>query len=483
MRTPPLQSSPQPGAQGRKGARAGRARACFVRLFHVLRSPLQHRLLLALAALLAATSAFAERRFPPPEFTETHHQLPVTTTPPPRAEWLQYADIAALAACLGLATWLVHRRRSRRGLVWLGIFSLLYFGFWRRGCVCSIGAPQNVALGLADPGYLVPLSVIAFFALPLVFALFAGRTFCAAVCPHGALQDLVLIKPRQVPRWLEDGLGVLPFLFLGAGVWLATTGSIFLFCHYDPFVPLYRFGGSAAMVLTGAALLLLGTVIGRPYCRFACPYGALLKLAAAVAKWRVRTTPDVCTQCRLCEKSCPYGALREPETSRADSLALPRDRRRLGWTLAALPLLVLAGIAVGDRLSGPAAGLNPHVALAREFAAQRDAPPPLVAITPEERALNRAGLEPVETLQRGAELERQVRVGGWIFGAWIGLVIGGKLVSLALRRTRMDYEPDRGACVACARCFSYCPQELARKGVAPAAPAAPAPEATRETAL
>ena len=37
----------------------------------------------------------------------------------------------------------------------------------------------------------VPLAVVAFFALPLVFALFFGRTFCAAVCPLGAVQELV----------------------------------------------------------------------------------------------------------------------------------------------------------------------------------------------------------------------------------------------------------------------------------------------------
>jgi ferredoxin len=415
-------------------------------------------------------AAFAEPRFPPPDFSETNHQLPLTSTPPAREFWLQFADIAVLAACLGFATWLVYRRRSRRGVVWLGLFSLLYFGFWRKGCVCSIGAAQNVALALFDPSCAVPLAVTAFFALPLVVALFAGRTFCAAVCPHGALQDLVLLKPRQVPAWLEQALGLLPFLFLGAGVWLATTGSIFLFCQYDPFVPLYRFGGRSTMVLAGAGLLLLGTVVGRPYCRFACPYGALLKLAASVAKWRVRVTPDRCTRCRLCEQSCPYGAIREPEAGDANPLTLARDRRRLGWILALLPVLLLAGLWVGDRLSGPAGGLNPHVALARDYLANPDpsaAPGPL---TPAEQALSRARQDPQGVLQRGVQLEHKIRIGGWLFGAWAGLVIGGKLISLALRRTRTDYEPDRGACLACARCFADCPQELARRGLLPAQP-------------
>ena len=111
----------------------------------------------------------------------------------------------------------------------------------------------------------------------------------------------MLLKPVKVPAWLEQGLSVLPYIYLGAGVLFAATGSAFIICQYDPFVPIFRMSGRSLMVLTGAALLLLGVFVGRPYCRFLCPYGALLKLGAIVAKWRVRVTPDYCTQCRLCE--------------------------------------------------------------------------------------------------------------------------------------------------------------------------------------
>ena len=153
---------------------------------------------------LLATSALAAQRFPPPDF-ESGHKLPLTTAPAAREIWFQYLDIAVLAASLGIATWLVFRKRSRKGLMALSVFSILYFGFWRKGCVCAIGSVQNVALGLADHSYAVPIVVTAFFVLPLLFALFAGRTFCAGVCPHGALQDWVLLKPLKLPPWLEHG--------------------------------------------------------------------------------------------------------------------------------------------------------------------------------------------------------------------------------------------------------------------------------------
>jgi len=418
--------------------------------------------------LLSAICALAEQRFPPPDF-ESGHQLPTTTTPPARALALEYLDVAVLAACLGLASWLVYQRRSRKGLMALSVFSLLYFGFWRKGCVCAIGSLQNVSLALCDRGYAVPLGVVAFFVLPLVLALFGGRTFCAGVCPHGALQDLVLLKPVKVPAWLEQALSVLPYIYLGAGVLFAATGSAFIICQYDPFVPIFRLSGRTLMVLCGAALLLLGVFVGRPYCRFLCPYGALLKLGAIVAKWRVRVTPDYCTQCRLCEASCPFGAMREPQSTPAGAQTLIQDRRRLAALLVLVPVLLTGGGWLGSQFSAPASRLHPTVSLADLLVRAQGTPPRFGALTPDDLALERARQAPKEVLTEAASIQQRFATGGWIFGAWVGLVLGAKLISLSVRRQRTDYEPDRGDCVACARCFEFCPNELVRRGLMPAA--------------
>ncbi len=427
-----------------------------------------------LFALLASV-ALAEQRFPPPDF-ESGHKLPITTTPPARAIYFQYLDVAVLAACLGLGSWLVYKPRSRKGLVALSIFSVLYFGFWRKGCACAIGSLQNVALGLCDRGYAVPVTVSAFFVLPLVFAIFGGRTFCAAVCPHGALQDLVLLKPIKLPPWLEQALSVLPYIYLGAGVLFAATGSAFIICQYDPFVPIFRMNGRTLMVLSGAALLVLGVFVGRPYCRFLCPYGALLKLGSIVSKWRVRVTPNYCTQCRLCETSCPFGAMREPEASPAGAQPLIKDRKRLAWLLVLLPVLLLGGGWLGSRFGAPASRLHPTVSLADQLVRAQDTPPKYGVLSPDELALERARQTPQEILTEAAAIRHKFYIGGWLFGAWVGLVIGVKLISLSVRRRRTDYEPDRGDCFACARCFEFCPNELVRRGLTPAAASAPAVE-------
>jgi len=421
---------------------------------------------LAIFLLLLAISSNAQQRFPPPDF-ESGHKLPVTTAPAARALGFQYLDVIVLVGCLAASSWLVYRRRSRKGLVGLSLFSLAYFGFWRKGCVCAIGSLQNVSLALADPTYAVPAGVLAFFVLPLIFALFSGRTFCAGVCPHGALQDLVLLKPLQVPAWLEQGLSILPFIYLGAGVLFAATGSVFLICQYDPFIPIFRLSGRTLMVLSGAALLLLGVFVGRPYCRFLCPYGALLKLGAIVARRRVRVTPDYCTQCRLCEASCPFGAMREPQALEQEPLMVSKDRRRLAWLLAALPVLIVAGALLGSKFTNAAATMNPTVALAQRFVREQDTPRKTGALSPDDLALERARQNPDQLLLEAKAIRSKFSIGTWLFGAWIGAVVGLKLISLCLYRQRTDYEPARGECFACARCFEFCPNELVRRGIKP----------------
>jgi len=90
----------------------------------------------------------------------------------------------------------------------------------------------------------LPWLVVGIFALPLVFALFFGRVFCGSVCPLGAVQDVVLVRPLRLPMWLEHALRLLAVGYLALAVLLAATGSIYLICAYDPFVSFFRMGAA-----------------------------------------------------------------------------------------------------------------------------------------------------------------------------------------------------------------------------------------------
>ena len=96
---------------------------------------------------LTTNIASALERFPPPEF-ESGYEFPTTTTPHPQQDIYEYIDTVVLLAALGLASYLVLRKRSRRAIFILMVFSLIYFGFWRKGCVCPIGATQNIVLSI-----------------------------------------------------------------------------------------------------------------------------------------------------------------------------------------------------------------------------------------------------------------------------------------------------------------------------------------------
>jgi NosR/NirI family nitrous oxide reductase transcriptional regulator len=264
---------------------------------------------------------------PSPEDIGEDYVLPVVQRPLPRMNWQETVDVSVLLAALGLSTWIVLKRRKRRELVWLAIVCLLYFGFYRQGCICPIGAIQNVVVALTDPHYAVSYFVIAFFLLPLVFVVLFGRAFCGGVCPLGAIQELVVLKPLHVPRRLDKALGWLKWVYLALAIWLAARPAEtrdFVICRFDPFVGFFRFTGPLYMMLIGAGLLILGIFIGRAYCRYLCPYGAILSLFSRIS-WRgVTITPDKELDCGLCAASCPYGAIKDLRAEKSSCLYCAR---------------------------------------------------------------------------------------------------------------------------------------------------------------
>lgn len=419
---------------------------------------------LAALLLLCGGSVSGEERFPPPDFT--YHKMPDTPVPPPDSPLWEYADTAALLLALTAAAFLALGRRSRNGLLILAAVSLLWFGFRRQGCVCSIGAIQDVAEALFNIHRAVPVTVIVFFTLPIIFALFFGRVFCAAVCPLGAIQELAAIRPQRIPLWLEHTLGIVPWAYLGLAVLYAATGTAYVICEYDPFVAFFRRSGAAPMLVFGACLLVIGIFIGRPYCRFLCPYGVILGLASKLARWHVRIPPTACIRCRLCEDACPYGAIVSPPAPLAPG-ERRKARRRLALFLAAVPLWIALGAVVGRMTHATLARMDYQVRLAGWLAAEKEIDPNDKFALDAVKAFHNTGRSPGEIFSAATARLEVFRTGATLLGAWIGLVVGLKLAQLCTRTHRDDYHPDPRRCVACGRCFWYCPEEQVRRGWIP----------------
>jgi len=348
---------------------------------------------------IAAAPLPAEERFSLPVFKSGYERPAETFQTSYRYGW-EMCDGVIFLAVLGLGAWLLLKRRSRAGVMALSLFSLLYFGFLRHGCICPVGSVQNVWLALLDPAYAVPLAVVIAFLVPLLVALVAGRVFCGSACPLGALQDWVLLRPLRLPRWLTEALGLLRFFVLGLALYAVCTMRVFPVCLLDPFVGFFRLSGPWWMLLAGAVVLLVGTVIGRPYCRFCCPYGGLLALFSRWPTVEVAVTPDICINCTLCDNACPFGAIERPRDAWVASAGV-RLALLAGALVAVLGLGILGHLADGRTLAG-------------------------------------AGL-----------------------GLWCGLVIGVKLLTLGRVEKRESYTVNQAECLSCGRCYASCPRQRA----------------------
>jgi len=416
-------------------------------------------LLFLIFAGLQFTAAIAQQRFPKPEF-ESGHTQPPTLTPDPRAPILEYLDIFVLLASLSIVSWLVIKKRSRLGVFWMSIFSIIYFGFFREGCVCSVGSIQNIVLAIFNPDYQIPYSVVIFFVAPLLFSLFYGRTFCAAVCPLGAIQDFFLIRPVSMKTWLQSVLGLIPYIYLGLSVLYAATSTDFIICRYDPFIGIFRFNATFMMFAMGGAFLIISLFIGRPYCRFFCPYGVLLNLTSRFSKKHLTITPSVCIQCRLCEDSCPFGAIDKPVEAK-----VVEDRkvivRRYSWLILLIPVLIFIGGWTTASFHETLAKVNPKVKLASIILENPSVLDEDTSIDID--AFRDSGQSRAELFNEAAEIVHDFYTGGWILGGFIGLVFGLTLARLTIIRYRTDYTPNKGSCLSCARCVDYCPIEKDEK--------------------
>ena len=398
---------------------------------------------------------FAQQRFPRPEF-ETGYNYPTHQLPNQRGPMWEYLDVGVLIAALLVTSWLALKRRSRQGLIWISLFSLAYFGFYRQGCICSVGSVQNIALALFNDNYAMPLSALLFFLIPLVFALAFGRVFCAGVCPLGAIQELTGIRPLKLHKSAETFLSAVPFIYLALALLFAATGSQFIICRYDPFVGIFRLDAPYTMIIFGSLLLLAGIFLNRPYCRYLCPYGVLQNIFSRFAGKHLTITPAECINCRLCEEVCPYEAILPSDT--ALNIERPEiSRKRFILNFLLIPVLAVAGGLVFFNLAPSLASVNSNVRLAKEIRLEKETG--IEAVTKTAAAFKESGKTDNELFSEELFIiDRYKKAAPWA-GIFLGLSIGIGFVSLSVRKTRTEYKPHQGRCYSCGRCFKYCPVE------------------------
>lgn len=270
---------------------------------------------LAVVALLASAGAVAAAAGQPepaadlwqfeddPEATETWGALLRD----------QAADLLLFAAFASLALVSFFRKSVALKYVTLAA-AVVYLGFAKSQLVSVVNVHGALTGNL--PVFRYSLAWYLFAGFTLVSTVLWGRLYCGRVCAFGALTQLLdrVVPARlrvDVPRRLERRAALVKFGLLGATLlYFFLTSDIAAYRYVEPFWMFTR-RASTGMWLGLAALLVATVFVRNLYCRFLCPVGAALGLLSKLTVFRIKRWRE-CDTCRICEKTCEWGAIRGP---------------------------------------------------------------------------------------------------------------------------------------------------------------------------
>ncbi len=151
------------------------------------------------------------------------------------------------------------------------------------------------------------------------------KGFCSWLCPVGTLSESLWMLGRRmtgrtwtVPRWLDIPLRSLKYLllfFFAYTIVMMDVESLrnFIYSPYNRVadIKMYLFFARISSFALGVigALMLLSVFIKNFWCRFLCPYGALLGIAGWLSPLKITRTAPTCIECELCTKACPSGII------------------------------------------------------------------------------------------------------------------------------------------------------------------------------
>ncbi|HTX41229.1 MAG TPA: 4Fe-4S binding protein [Acidobacteriaceae bacterium] len=231
-------------------------------------------------------------------------------------------------------------RRIAQGIfialnAWIGLqFYLWVRGFERGGLGLHVSRPAGVEgwlpiAGLMNlkyllvTGHVTPIHPAAMFLLIafLLMSLLLKKSFCAWLCPVGTLSEYLWKLGRRVfgrnlrlPRWADLSLRSLKYVLLGFFVVIIASMSAealagFMLTPYGLVADVKMLNFFRDLSLTAAIVLgvlaLLSMLVENFWCRYLCPYGALMGLASLLSPLKIRRDPEACIDCGKCARVCP----------------------------------------------------------------------------------------------------------------------------------------------------------------------------------
>ncbi len=185
--------------------------------------------------------------------------------------------------------------------------------------VCPFGGVVSIYQFAAVGDFVKQTHASSFILMIIVFAMAiaVGPAFCGWVCPFGSLQEwLARIGRRMfgtryntmVPRRVDGTLRYLRYVVAAWVLYVTARSAQLIFAEYDPYFALFNFWtGEVALTafIALALVVVLSLFVERPFCKYACPYGAVLGLFNLFRVFGIRRNPATCINCKQCDRSCP----------------------------------------------------------------------------------------------------------------------------------------------------------------------------------
>jgi NosR/NirI family nitrous oxide reductase transcriptional regulator len=232
----------------------------------------------------------------------------------------QALDLTLLAAFIALALVSFFRKSVRWKYAAL-VAAVGYLGFYKSSLVSISDVFRLTDLNL--PPFSYSLAWYLFSGFVVVSTVLWGRLYCGRICAFGALTQLMdAVLPKKirvdVPPAIERKAIWIKYGLLGALLlYYVVTKDLARPVQYaEPFWMFSLFGTTPMWI--GLGLLLTATVFVRNlYCRFLCPVGAALGILSNLTVFRIKRWSE-CKTCKICEKTCEWGAIQGPKIIKAE---------------------------------------------------------------------------------------------------------------------------------------------------------------------
>ncbi len=191
------------------------------------------------------------------------------------------------------------------------ITSTVILGFLMGGFLCPSLTIQNLI-------YRYETAYLILFLIPLVITFVFGRVYCGYVCPYGAIQELINVKNIKIPKKADRYLKYIKYILL------ITLPVISIIVGYEfgfeaPFKTVFNFSFLLVPLIITIGFAFISIFSNRFFCRYICPYGALMGLISKISLFRLFKDED-CIKCGLCVKACPQGAMCSPGESKSECI-------------------------------------------------------------------------------------------------------------------------------------------------------------------